>query len=141
MLNTWTKIMVIDRTEMLRDHPDEMRWDHMSSSSYTFSIQSTTGKAYKDKFVSLSIQVYNFNELSIFPYVTFAQYIYRVWRYCTKNWPRENPHHYICYRSHTNLHVVHIQTWNSIPCDSHEVSRIHHRLCVVRSIENTKCIK
>ena len=77
--------MVIDRTEMLRDHPDEMRWDHMSSSSYTFSIQSTTGKAYKDKFVSLSIQVYNFNELSIFPYVTFAQYIYRVWRYCTKN--------------------------------------------------------
>ena len=77
--------MVIDRTEMLRDHPDEMRWDHMSSSSYTFSIQSTTGKAYKDKFVSLSIQVYFFNELNIFPYVTFAQYIYRVWRYCTKN--------------------------------------------------------
>ena len=53
--------MVIDRTQMLRDHPDEMRWDHMSSSSYTFSIQSTTGKAYKDKFVSLSIQVYNFS--------------------------------------------------------------------------------
>ena len=71
----------------------------------------------------------------------FSLIICRVWRYCTKNWPRENPHHYICYRSHTNLHVVHIQTWNSIPCDSHEVSRIHHRLCVVRSIEDTKCIK
>ena len=56
--------MVIDRTEMLRDHPEEMRWDHMSSSSYTFSIQSTTGKAYKDKFVSLSIQVYKTEHFS-----------------------------------------------------------------------------
>ena len=65
--------MVMDRTEMLRDHPDEMRWDHMSSSSYTFSIQSTTGKAYKDKFVGLSIQVILFfNELNICPYVTLA---------------------------------------------------------------------
>ena len=65
--------MVVDRTEMLRDHPDEMRWDHMSSSSYTFSIQSTTGKAYKDKFVILRIQVYHFfNEPNIFSYVTLA---------------------------------------------------------------------
>ena len=62
--------MVIDRTEMLRDHPEEMRWDHMSSSSYTFSIQSTTGKAYEDKFVSFSILV--FNELNVFPYVTLT---------------------------------------------------------------------
>ena len=78
--------MVIDRTEMLRDHPDEMRWDHMSSSSYTFSIQSTTGKAYKDKLIILRIQVLLFfNELNIFTYVAFAQYICRVWRYCTKN--------------------------------------------------------
>ena len=50
--------MVIDRTEMLRDHPDEMRWDHMSSSSYTFSIQSTTGKAYKDKLIILRILIF-----------------------------------------------------------------------------------
>ena len=76
--------MVIDRTQMLRDHPDEMRWDHMSSSSYTFSIQSTTGKTYKDKFVSLNIYII-FDELNIFPYVAFAQYICRVRRYCTKN--------------------------------------------------------